>query len=151
MWVGWWVSFPNRNVINERFSTKLKSNPAVSRCKGKVGQHVWMDLRNREENGSGAASGGHHRLFGDTTDYFQIYNININIYKYPQILYYRGVFTTFRSLVSTGPWSIDTAEGQFRDDPDIRQYFKCRVCPPVSPVWIIFSFDTRRESKSKIF
>lgn len=90
--------------------------------------------------GVGQLREAHHRLFGDTTDYFHIY-----IYTHPQILSYRGVFTTFRSLVSTGPCSIDTAEGQFRDDPDIRQYFKYRVCPFFSLSSLnYFSFDTRR-------
>ena len=113
--------------------------------KAKIGDFR-LEMRNKNDVGCGAASGnppqairGHYRLLSDIQ----------YIYIYPQILYHRGVFTTFRSLVSTGPWSIDTAEGQFRDDPDIRQYFKYRVCPLflVSPVWIIFSFERVRTKR----
>lgn len=37
-----------------------------------------------------------HGVFGTLKNTFSLYSI----YIYPQILYYRGVFTTFRSLVS---------------------------------------------------
>lgn len=115
----------NRNAIDQRFSTKLESNQQCLAVKAKFDKmSCWIEKQKRRKWVWGS--------FGKpTTGYLGTLQTTFRytVYIYPQILYYRGVFTTFRSLVSTGPWSIDTAEGQFRDDPDIRQYFKCRVCP----------------------
>lgn len=56
--------------------------------------------------GAGQLWEAHHRLLGTLQTTFRY-----TVYIYPWILYFRGVFTTFKSLVSTSPWSTDTAEG----------------------------------------
>lgn len=127
----------NRDATDERFS----ANQQCLTVKVKLDYvfcRIWETKRRQWVWGSfGKPIAGYLGTLQTTFIYI--------IYTHPQILSSRGVFTTFRSLVLTGPWSIDTAEGQFRDDPDIRQYFKYRVCPFFSLSCLnYFSFDTRK-------
>lgn len=141
-WGGGSLPKANRNAIDKCFSSKLVKS-AASHCRGRIWQHVLLDMRNREKKmGGGQLREAHHRQFGDTTDYFEIYSI------YPQILYHRGVSTTFRSLV----FDRSLVHWYCWGDSSGMTLTYCNILNAgsapflVSPVWIIF-FIGKKEKR----
>lgn len=133
-----------KNAIDEYVSAKRESKMICfckKRKKKKIGLTDLQDWRNKsvyeKKVGVGQLWKAHHLLFWDTTDYF-MKSIH------PHILYYRGVFTAFRCLV-TGPWS---AGGTFQGETLMKwQYFECRVCPPFFKSLLLGLFFIRYKKK----